>query len=221
VTSIQPFHTDTADILALYTLQPAASGGRSLLASSSKIYNSLPPAHIATLAAPNWAFDSFGRVPAYTMRPLLHAVPTSSRPRVQLSFSRRPLTGSPVSPRTPAIPSLTSAQSAALDTVHFSAAAHAITVAQQPGDMLFWNNFALLHAREGFHDSADAGQRRHLLRLWLRDDSRAQDWGRIPEPLLPAWREAFEGDLGEECWPVEPVREFAFVTEQRRSSGHA
>lgn len=135
--SIQPFHTDTADIPALYTLQPTASGGRSLLASSSKIYKSLPPAHIATLAAPNWAFDNFGRLSAYTMRPLLHAVPTSSRPRVQLSFSRRPVTGSPVSSRTPTIPLLTPAQSAALDTVHFSGVAHALTVAQQQGDMVF------------------------------------------------------------------------------------
>ncbi|KAI5855505.1 hypothetical protein BZA05DRAFT_241548 [Tricharina praecox] len=219
----QPFHTDTADILALYTLRPAFRGGRSLLASSSKIYNSLAPAHIATLAAPNWAFDSFGRTPSYTLRPLLYSVPSGTTRRIQLSFSRRPLTGSPVSPRTPTIPSLTPAQSAALDTVHFCGVAHALSVAQQPGDLLFWNNFALLHAREGFQDREEPEERRHLLRLWLRDDKRAREWGNVPEELMAPWRDAFEGEgeMGVENWPVEPVREFAFVTEQRRSSGHA
>ncbi|KAF8541099.1 hypothetical protein BDD12DRAFT_986806 [Trichophaea hybrida] len=149
----QPFHTDTSDLLALYTLAPAAHGGRSILSSSWKVYNELAsqhPAHIKTLSEANWAFDSFGRTPAFSYRPLLHHLPTSSpEGRVLLSFSRRPLTGSPVSPRTLGIPSLTTNQSDALDTVHFTALAHSISIRQYAGDLQFWNNFALLHAREG------------------------------------------------------------------------
>lgn len=228
----QPFHTDTADLLALYTLQPAAQGGRSLLASSWRVYNSLASSHIDTLAKCNWAFDTFGRKPAYEMRPLLHAIPiesstdgtpnaipfNESNTRVLLSYSRRPLTGSPVSPRTPGIPALTTTQIDALDTVHFTAAAHSIAINLQAGDIQYWNNFALLHAREGFQD--DAEQRRHLLRLWLRDENRTREWGGIPKECKLPWDEAFEGE-GEEVWPIEPVREHGFVTEQRRSSGHA
>ncbi|CCX30019.1 Similar to hypothetical protein [Tuber melanosporum Mel28]; acc. no. XP_002835447 [Pyronema omphalodes CBS 100304] len=215
----QPFHTDTGDVLALYSLQTASSGGRSILASSWKVYNELAsqhPAHISTLSQPNWAFDSFGRAPAFTYRPLLHLLPESKR--VLLSFSRRPLTGSPVSPRTPTIPPLTSTQSDALDTVHFTALAHAVYIRQQRGDLQYWNNFALLHAREGFEDSPE--EKRHLLRLWLRDDSRAEKWGEIPEVLRPTWNEAYE-NYGEEVWPVQPQRDRTFVIEQRRSSGFA
>jgi hypothetical protein len=35
----------------------------------------------------------------------------------------------------------------------------------EPGEILFWHNFAVLHARDAFTDSAD--RRRLLLRLWL------------------------------------------------------
>ncbi|KAI5811902.1 hypothetical protein BZA77DRAFT_253974 [Pyronema omphalodes] len=216
----QPFHTDTADLLSLYCLNPAFSGGRSILASSWKVYNELSsshPAHIHTLSKCNWAFDTFGRSGAsYTLRPLLHHLPKSGR--VQLSFSRRPLTGSPVSPRTQGIPELTTEQSDALDTVHFTALAHAVYVLQQKGDLQYWNNFALVHAREGFRDRG--ADKRHLLRLWLRDEERREEWGEVPEVLRSTWLEAF-GDVGEEVWPVVPQMDREFVVEQRRSSGFA
>ena len=35
----------------------------------------------------------------------------------------------------------------------------------QPGEMIIWNNFTVLHARTSFRDSAE--KKRHLLRLWL------------------------------------------------------
>lgn len=147
----------------------------------------------------------------------------SSAQRVLLSFSRRPLTGSPVSPRTPSIPPLTAVQSDALDTLHFTAAAHSLAIQLRAGDMQFWNNFALLHAREGFTDGPEPTQRRHLLRLWLRDDDRAAQWGFVPDALRRPWDEAFgpaPSGMAEQ-WPVEPVRDRAFVVEQRRSSGFA
>lgn len=223
----QPFHADTADIIALYTLSTPKSGGRSLLASSGKIYNEIAsqyPKHIVELAKNNWAYDTFGRQSAYNIRPLLHSLPGASPLPVLLSFSRRPLTGSPVSTRTEGIPSLTIEQSDALDTVHFTAAAHSIAITQQPGDMQYWNNFALLHAREGFEDCAETGQRRHLMRLWLRDDDKATMCGTdvIPDALKGYWEDAFaEKESEVQGWPTEPIAEKKFVCEQRRSCGHA
>jgi hypothetical protein len=35
----------------------------------------------------------------------------------------------------------------------------------EPGEMMLWNNYVLLHSRSAFEDSE--AQRRHLLRLWL------------------------------------------------------
>ena len=221
----QPFHADTADIIALYTLSIPESGGRSLLASSGMIYNEvagLYPQHIVELAKNNWAYDTFGRKPAYNMRPLIHKLDKGSPLPVLLSFSRRPLTGSPVSPRSEGVPTLTVEQSDALDTVHFTADAHKISITQLPGDIQYWNNFALLHAREGFTDSKD--KKRHLMRLWLRDDEKAKLFGTevMPEALKGYWEEAFGYQEGEvESWPTRPIAEKNFVCEQRRSCGHA
>lgn len=214
----QPFHTDTGDILALYALETAPKGGRSKLASSAQIYNDLAalrPDHVHTLSSP-WPFDSFSAavdatVPPYRERPLLF----HQDGRVILSFSRRPLTGSKVSPRTPGIPSLTEAQAEALDAVHFTAERHALVLNQQRGDMQFWNNLSIVHGREGFEDSAT--QKRHLVRLWLRDPAEA--WP-LPAELQEQWNNAYGENARPEKWPVSPIRDFAHITTQRRSSGH-
>jgi hypothetical protein len=39
----------------------------------------------------------------------------------------------------------------------------------EPGEMLLWHNFQMLHARQAYQDSPD--RTRHLLRLWLRIDN--------------------------------------------------
>ena len=36
----------------------------------------------------------------------------------------------------------------------------------QPGEMLLWHNFQMLHARDAYQDSPEHA--RHLLRLWLK-----------------------------------------------------
>jgi len=36
----------------------------------------------------------------------------------------------------------------------------------EPGEMMLWHNFQMLHARRAYQDSADYS--RHLLRLWLK-----------------------------------------------------
>ena len=41
-----------------------------------------------------------------------------------------------------------------------------------PGDLLFVNNCLILHTRTAFEDSDKPELRRHLLRLWLRQDDR-------------------------------------------------
>ena len=56
----QPFHTDLCDVLGMYALGVAASGGESSLASTAKIYNELArnrPDIIELLAKDDWVFD--------------------------------------------------------------------------------------------------------------------------------------------------------------------
>ncbi|KAG0127738.1 hypothetical protein HOY82DRAFT_62812 [Tuber indicum] len=215
----QPYHTDIGDILALYTLGQAYKGGRSKLASTGAIYNELAetrPDHIDTLRSPEWVFDTFGRTgEPYYKRPLLF----NQDGKMVFAFSRRILTGSKVSPRTKGIPDMTDAQADALDAVHFTADKHALTLDDgQLGDILFWNNMSIVHARQGFVDGGPMNQKRHLLRLWLRNEELA--W-KTPEVLQSAWNVAYgSDDVSEEKWPIEPILDRDHVTTQRRSSGH-
>lgn len=86
-------------------------------------------------------------------------------------FSRRPITGSPSSPRSPGVPLMTEAQAEALDMVHFLAMKHRLTLKLRRGDIQLINNFAVQHARSNFVDSNF--QRRHIVRLWLRNEALA------------------------------------------------
>ena len=42
----------------------------------------------------------------------------------------------------------------------------------EPGEASFTNNCLLLHTRTAFEDADDPALKRHLLRLWLREDAR-------------------------------------------------
>jgi alpha-ketoglutarate-dependent taurine dioxygenase len=42
----------------------------------------------------------------------------------------------------------------------------------EPGEMQFVDNRVLGHSRSAFEDFAEPGRRRHLVRLWLRDEGR-------------------------------------------------
>ena len=113
------------------------------------------------------------------------------------------MTGSDVTPRTPGIPALTSAQANALDAVHACASKHALKIDIRPGDMVFVNNMALMHARANFHDSAHNS--RHALRLWLRDIERG--WP-VPRGLMPEWERTFEDfDHISDHWSVDSMEE--------------
>ncbi|KAK4234547.1 hypothetical protein C8A03DRAFT_47141 [Achaetomium macrosporum] len=168
VTRAQPFHTDICDVLALYALNVAAYGGESFLAFSAKIYNELAkirPDIIEVLAKDDWIFDDFWQGQYHT-RPLFFSF-ADHGPAFQ--FSRRPLTGSHFSPHHPSVLAMSELQAEVLDAVYFLAKEHALELRLRRGDMLVFNNFSMLHARSGFADEAQ-GKKRHMLRLWLRND---------------------------------------------------
>ncbi|KAE9378489.1 Clavaminate synthase-like protein [Stipitochalara longipes BDJ] len=215
----QPFHTDASDILGLYSLGEAEIGGECQLASTATIYNEIVktrPDIISLLSSSSWVFDRFGQSPAYMVRPILYPM---GEDKVLASFSRRPLVGNATSPRSAGIPELSAAHIEALNAVQFAAERHALSMKLKQGDMLFWNNMAMLHARKGWTDSAD--RRRHLVRLWLRNDDTEKLWP-IPAELQAgtAWHDAFDTAGKTQRWPVEPIRERAYIANQQRSSGH-
>ena len=102
-------------------------------------------------------------------------------------LARGNFTGRPRSPRAASLPGITDEQADALDAVHFAAIKHAVKLAPRKGDLYFVNNFAILHSRTAFVDGGK--QRRHLLRLWLRDPRRGKI---VSEPLVPRFKEVFD-----------------------------
>jgi len=67
------------------------------------------------------------------------------------------------------IPDLTALQIEALDYVAELADSPEMHVSfmQQPGDIVFLNNWVTLHRRSEFEDYAEEEKKRHILRIWL------------------------------------------------------
>ncbi|KAF4970845.1 hypothetical protein FSARC_2211 [Fusarium sarcochroum] len=204
-TEKQVFHTDSGDVIALFALGEAAEGGQSYLSSSWNVYNQLAktrPDLIRTLTEP-WASEEFGKVgKRFELRPLLYHQPaTEQEPeRLIIQYARRRYTGYWGLPRSSDIPPITEAQAEALDTLHFLAEKHAVSLDFHKGDIQFANNLSIFHARGGFKDSPE--KQRHLVRLWLRDPEFA--W-KTPDALQPRWDNVYEGIKEEnQVFPLEP-----------------
>lgn len=85
--------------------------------------------------------------------------------------------------RNPNLPVPTQAQLEAADAIQFTAMKNSITLPVVKGDMLFVNDMALFHAREGFDDGG-IPLKRHLIKMYFRDPE--QGWG-IPPSLEKEW----------------------------------
>lgn len=91
-----------------------------------------------------------------------------------------------------AVPPLTPSQQEALAVVSSIATEYRLRLDTRPGDLVYINNWALLHARSSYEDSEEeCGPRRHLLRLWLRNS--ALGW-EIPTGMKIPWEAAFGPD---------------------------
>lgn len=157
---------------------------------------------------------SFGQSPSHTVRSVIYSLVDG---KVMFSYSMRPLVGNTSSPRSHGIPDLSSSQIEAINTVQSVAEENALSMKLKSGDLLFWNNMALLHSRAGFTDSTD--HKRHLLRLWLRNDATEKHWP-VPAELQAYWSDAFEHAERPQLWPIEPIRDRDYIINQQRSSGH-
>ncbi|KAK3990434.1 hypothetical protein QBC44DRAFT_368965 [Cladorrhinum sp. PSN332] len=215
-TSKMAFHTDRAgDVVAMFVIRPAPhGGGDGLFASVDSVYGHLYRHHpdlLLELIRPDhdWPFYEPNRA-------VMFLGPKSDAP--EMLFSRGLLGQHTITPK----------QRAALDAVESAAGAVSFKVQYQAGDMVFFNNRRILHAREAFSisdpsclvtsstslgvgeeggiisNASMAGDgdkppaRRHMLRLWLADPALAG---------TPPWGDHNRGRLhvsdGE--WPEGPT----------------
>ncbi|GKT98714.1 unnamed protein product [Fusarium langsethiae] len=89
----------------------------------------------------------------------------------------------------------------ALDSIENIAKATQLEISTQPGDMHFINNLTVLHRREGFVNGEAASERRHLVRMRLRDNELG--WN-LPVDLRREWSDAFNLDAPK-IWHIEPM----------------
>ncbi|KAL9064938.1 MAG: hypothetical protein Q9161_008570 [Pseudevernia consocians] len=197
-----PFHTDNGDIISLFALSRSQSGGSFYLADSTVVYNELAAfqPELAQTLCRDWVM-----IKTFDTRPI--AFPNHFPGRVLINCSRARITGTPSAPRPASLPALTSVQRRALDALHYIAMKNATGIQLESGDMVFFNNLTMMHARDSFVDNEAAGLKRHLLRLILRDDEAAYE---LPAQLKDTWKDLYEHEVEEEDFPVEKEL-FAFA----------
>lgn len=121
--------------------------------------------------------------------------------RLIINFGRAALMGSKSHARAEGLPKLTPTQIEAIDMVEKIAKRAQLEIITQAGDLHFINNLVVLHRRQAFVDGDCRQQRRHLVRLRLRDDE--MGWS-IPPQLEPEWSRAF-GPGRKKVWHPEPM----------------
>ena len=164
----QTYHTDSCDVVALYCLKTARSGGRSSLVSSVALYNALrdqAPDLCAVLFEPIET-DRRGEVapgegPWFNI-PVFNWFEGHFAGKYQRQYIES-------ARRFPEVPPLTPTQRAALDRLDALAEdpAFHIELDFRPGDIQLVNNHTLFHDRTAFEDWPEPERRRHLLRLWI------------------------------------------------------
>jgi hypothetical protein len=162
------FHTDRADVVGFLCLQPAREGGENEIASSMAVHD--------VIASTRPDLLELLQEPFYYLR---HTIDTgNAQPWCQQPvFSFRDGYFACCLLRVlierahahPDLPDLTDQQIEALDLVESIAdeARHKVVFRQERGDLIWLNNWLILHKRQAFTDWEELEKRRHILRLWL------------------------------------------------------
>jgi hypothetical protein len=164
----QDFHTDGADIIGLFCLKAAKSGGVSRIVSSPAIFNRMlaeRPDLIPVLFDP-FPFDTQGQHKP-GQRPWFDLpICRWDGDRLRTFFIAWYIRESQQHAETPR---LSEAQKAAITFIETTANDPALylDMSFRPGDMQFLKNAAVLHKRTEYEDWPEPERKRHLLRLWL------------------------------------------------------
>lgn len=162
------FHSDRSDVIAFLCWKQAKSGGDNQLVHSMALHNAIlekRPDLLNELYQPYFYkrhnVDSGNDLP-WCRQPIFsvtdgHFACNILRVLIDRAYAL------------PELPELTDHQREALDFIEETASNPTLHHAfrQSPGDMLFINNFTVLHRRSAFEDHQDPGLRRHIFRIWL------------------------------------------------------
>jgi alpha-ketoglutarate-dependent taurine dioxygenase len=162
------FHTDRCDVIAFLCLKQARKGGENELVSSPALYKAIReerPDLLEILMKPfpykRHVVDKGNALP-YCEQPIF----SFCDGHFAGSFLRVLIDRADADPD---CPSLTDEQREALEFLEETAEREDLRVRfrQEPGDILFLNNWVTFHRRTAFEDWPELDRRRHLLRVWL------------------------------------------------------
>ncbi|KAJ3569412.1 hypothetical protein NPX13_g6097 [Xylaria arbuscula] len=178
-----PFHNDMGcEILAIHVRSCAAQGGQTYVASAAEICTRR--GDFRFVLAPLIEFKS-GHI-------VMSVDPGRIGPHPAVTDGK--------------IPELLPSQALALALLQETARTQQIRLPTRRGDMVFINNWSVLHARESYQD--DGSATRHLVRLWLRNSELSLG---VPESMKTAWDASF-GTKAERVvnkqYPVAPMPEY-------------
>jgi hypothetical protein len=178
------FHCDRCDVIGFLCIHQAKQGGENYLVSSVTVHNEIlarRPDLLEALYEP-WYYkthnvdlandDPWCRQPIFANHEG-HFVAYILRVLIDRAYEL------------PEVPNMTPRQKEALDFLDQVCAEPDLNYRflQEPGDMLFINNFVNFHSRTAFLDYEDPEKKRRLLRIWLS----------VPNsrPLPPAFAGSF------------------------------
>ncbi len=162
------FHTDRCDVISFLCVRQAETGGENFLVSSVAIYNEMlrqRPDLVEVLMQPyryqRHNVDTGNELPYYE-QPIFsihegHFAANLLRVLIERAYAA------------PDSPAMSDMQREALDCLEQLADDPAMHVSfrQQPGDLVFLNNWVTLHRRSEFVDYVEPQRKRLLLRIWL------------------------------------------------------
>jgi hypothetical protein len=181
-----PYHTDSSDIVGLFCLKTAKSGGLSSIVSSTTLYNEVlkqRPEWLANLMKPFYR-TRWGEIPEGKLPWAEIPVFMEHRGRIIAHYVRSAIRKGQL---LESVPKLTAKQEEALDFLDELAGDPAIHLDMtfEPGDIQLVCNHSTMHSRTAYEDFEQPEQRRHLLRLWLAC---------ADGPALPDWMiQSYEG----------------------------
>jgi alpha-ketoglutarate-dependent taurine dioxygenase len=168
------FHTDNCDIVGLLCLRTPRSGGLSRFTSSTTIFNRILEKRPDLLAPlfEGFYYDLKGEGRPGTGELSDHKIPFFSDHEGNLScrYVRNAIEPAFAKSGEPK----TELQEEALNLVDKLADSAELCFEMQfeSGDMQLLNNHVIVHSRTEFDDFEEDDRKRHLLRLWLRNDTR-------------------------------------------------
>lgn len=165
------FHTDMLpiDVLGLFCMRTAKSGGASKLTSALTIHNVLREEHPDLLETLYGMFHLDWRGEEPKSEPPWFTIPMFSCRDDKVTARICSLIYYESAARFGRQYQLTNVQRAALEAVQEIANRPELmlTMDFQEGDIQFINNHTMMHAREAYEDHDDPGRQRHLLRMWV------------------------------------------------------